>query len=186
MRYLADLTDFILVTEPLLGREALADILTVTDGVQWRIPPEDGDYKRTCTTFPLSSAAVGTYPVPPRVQDRARMADTTLVSATHQALRLYKEKFPRIYTRTDSGFDILRYERGQAIGPHVDDRDPRVVAMSIALNDDYQGGEFRFWDEVTIRLEAGCAIMFPPNFMFPHEILPVSSGTRYSMITWFS
>jgi hypothetical protein len=27
--------------------------------------------------------------------------------------------------------------------------------------------------------------MFPSNFMYPHAIKPVLSGTRYSIITWF-
>lgn len=63
---------------------------------------------------------------------------------------------------------------------------PRVLSMSIGLNDDYEGGEFKFWDDgEPFRLPAGCALMFPPNFMYPHQVLPVASGVRYSMITWF-
>ena len=30
----------------------------------------------------------------------------------------------------------------------------------------------------------GSAIIFPSNFMYPHEIMPVKSGTRFSIITW--
>jgi Uncharacterized iron-regulated protein len=114
-------------------------------------------------------------------------ADRALVDATRDALKLYKQKHPRAYTRSDIGFDILRYQKGQFIADHIDDREPRVLSMSIVLNDDYEGGEFRFWkkENVTIDVQAGCAIMFPPNFMFPHEVLPITSGTRYAMITWF-
>lgn len=180
------LSDFIVVTEPLLPKDTLADILRVTEGIKWRIPPKDGDYVRTCTTFPLSAAAAGKYPIPKGRSDRVKWADKTLVGATLQALRIYKAKHPKLFTRTDCGFDILRYETGQFIGDHVDDREPRVLAMSLGLNDDYTGGDFSFWKDTTIHLPAGCAVMFPPNFMFPHEILPVKSGTRYSMITWFS
>jgi predicted 2-oxoglutarate/Fe(II)-dependent dioxygenase YbiX len=180
------LSDFIVVTEPLLSKGMLEKILAATNGVKWRIPPSDGDYKRTCTTFPLSAAAAGNYPVPKDRSEHVKWADKALVSVTLQALRTYKKKHSKLFTRTDCGFDILRYEKGQFIGDHVDDREPRVLAMSIALNDDYTGGEFSFWKDTTVPLPAGCAIMFPPNFMFPHQILPVISGTRYSMITWFS
>ena len=37
----------------------------------------------------------------------------------------------------------------------------------------------------SIKLKKGDAIMFPSNFMYPHEIMPVTQGTRYSIITWF-
>ena len=28
-------------------------------------------------------------------------------------------------------------------------------------------------------------VMFPSTFMYPHEVMPVTKGTRYSIITWF-
>jgi prolyl 4-hydroxylase len=62
---------------------------------------------------------------------------------------------------------------------------PRVLSMSMMLNNEYTGGEFLFWKSLSIPVPAGCAIMFPANFMFPHEVLPITSGTRYAMITWF-
>jgi hypothetical protein len=27
--------------------------------------------------------------------------------------------------------------------------------------------------------------MFPSNFLYPHSVLPVTEGTRYSIVTWF-
>ena len=30
----------------------------------------------------------------------------------------------------------------------------------------------------------GSAVCFPSNFTFPHEILPVTKGTRYALVTW--
>ena len=53
-------------------------------------------------------------------------------------------------------------------------------------DDDFDGGEFSFFNqEKIINPLKGSAIMFPSNFMFPHEVLPVTKGIRYSMITWF-
>lgn len=182
-----NLSEFIIVTEPLLDPLQLKEIIAVTDGVEWRVPPDSPDYpERTCTTFPLSAAVGGNYPCPQDKLPMVKRADEVLLEATIRALNIYKTKFPLV-TRQDSGFDILRYETGQHIGIHRDDMVPRVLSMSIGLNGDYTGGEFRFWgdSERILRLNAGCALMFPPNFMYPHEILPVTQGTRYSMITWF-
>lgn len=47
-------------------------------------------------------------------------------------------------------------------------------------------GEFAFFDrEIIIKGSKGSIVMFPSNFMFPHEIMPVISGIRYSIITWY-
>jgi hypothetical protein len=179
------LIDYIIITTPLLTKEQLEEVLAVTEGVEWRNPDYNG-IERTCATFPISSAANKAYPVPEGKLEQTLKVDMMLLDVTLNALRIYKEKF-QLHTSTDSGFDILRYEVGQLISYHVDDNEPRVLSMSIALNDDYTGGEFRFFknDNIKVKLNAGCAIMFPSNFMYPHEILPVTSGTRYSMITWF-
>jgi predicted 2-oxoglutarate/Fe(II)-dependent dioxygenase YbiX len=65
-------------------------------------------------------------------------------------------------------------------------KQPRAVSCSFALNDNYEGGEFAFWNkEKKVVLKKGSVLMFPSNFMYPHEIMPVTKGTRYSIITWF-
>jgi predicted 2-oxoglutarate/Fe(II)-dependent dioxygenase YbiX len=63
---------------------------------------------------------------------------------------------------------------------------PRSVSCSFALNDDYEGGEFAFFDrELKYKLKKGSILLFPSSFMYPHEIMPVTKGTRYSIVTWF-
>ena len=32
--------------------------------------------------------------------------------------------------------------------------------------------------------QRGDLVIFPSSFTYPHEVLPVKSGTRYSIITW--
>jgi predicted 2-oxoglutarate/Fe(II)-dependent dioxygenase YbiX len=53
-----------------------------------------------------------------------------------------------------------------------------------ALNDDYEGGEFLMFGDRQIHLPAGAVVVFPSNFMFPHEVKPVKSGIRYSYVSW--
>lgn len=59
-----------------------------------------------------------------------------------------------------------------------------VLSVLGVLNDDYEGGEFIMFDGYEIHLPAGSVVVFPSNFMFPHEVKPVKSGTRYSCISW--
>ena len=62
----------------------------------------------------------------------------------------------------------------------------RKLSVTLVLNDDFEGGEFAFFNrELIYKLEKGDALMFPSNFMYPHEVIPVTNGTRYSIITWF-
>ena len=86
-------------------------------------------------------------------------------------------------------WNLLRYNEGGFYTIHTDnykDR-PRTVAMSLMLNDDYDGGEIAFFErEHIIKPSAGSAVIFPANFMYPHEIMPVLAGTRYAIITWFT
>ena len=104
------------------------------------------------------------------------------------AIKKYNEKFPLALIQEDSGYELLRYKEGQFYTQHTDSfkMRPRAISCSFVLNDDYEGGEFAFFDrELIYNLKKGSCIMFPSNFMYPHEIMPVTSGTRYSIVTWF-
>jgi predicted 2-oxoglutarate/Fe(II)-dependent dioxygenase YbiX len=61
-----------------------------------------------------------------------------------------------------------------------------IPTLSIlgAINDDYEGGELIFWESEKIVLKAGSIMIFPSNFMYPHKVLPVTKGTRYSYVSW--
>jgi len=52
-----------------------------------------------------------------------------------------------------------------------------------ALNEDYEGGEFLLCGE-NIELKTGDVVVFPSNFLYPHEVKPVKSGVRYSFVSW--
>lgn len=117
-----------------------------------------------------------------------KQLDNYLYLSTIEAIKQYKNKFPLCVIQEDSGYELLRYKEGQFYTQHTDsfkDR-PRAVSCSFALNDDYEGGEFAFFDrKLVYNLKKGSGIMFPSNFMYPHEIMPVTNGTRYSIVTWF-
>ena len=51
------------------------------------------------------------------------------------------------------------------------------------LNDDFEGGELLLCGE-KINTVTGSIVIFPSNFMYPHEVKTIISGTRYSFVTW--
>lgn len=52
------------------------------------------------------------------------------------------------------------------------------------LNNSYQGGEIVMFENEVIDLNEGDIMIFPSNFLYPHEIEPVTSGVRYSFVSW--
>lgn len=91
-------------------------------------------------------------------------------------------------TEKDSGYQLLKYEEGGFYKEHIDTSsiiNNRRFSCSFNLNDDYGGGEFSFFnDEIRYKIKKGSAIIFPSNNLFPHQILPITKGTRYSIVTW--
>ena len=61
-----------------------------------------------------------------------------------------------------------------------------IPTLSIVgcLNDDYTGGDFIMWEKEKIEIPEGAVLIFPSNFMYPHKVTPVITGTRYSYVSW--
>ena len=87
---------------------------------------------------------------------------------------------------------LNKYKTGTIMRPHCDhirslfDGERKgipVLSVLGALNNDYQGGEFILNGNIQ-PLKAGEIIVFPSNFMYPHEVKEVTEGTRYSVISW--
>lgn len=114
--------------------------------------------------------------------------DNAIFDGAAKCIQEYNNKFPHCRIEEDSGYELLKYPEGCFYKEHVDSfkARPRAVSCSFILNNDFEGGEFAFFGkELKYKLEKGDAIMFPSNFMYPHEVMPVTKGTRYSIITWF-
>jgi hypothetical protein len=60
---------------------------------------------------------------------------------------------------------------------------PVMSALGL-LNDDYEGGDFLMFEDEKINLRKGDIIIFPSNFLYPHSVKPVTSGVRYSFVSW--
>jgi Rps23 Pro-64 3,4-dihydroxylase Tpa1-like proline 4-hydroxylase len=146
---------------------------------------------RQCSTIGISYESV----MSKNLEIRKKIDDLLFESAA-DALKQYKSIAPPIskdtyFAEKDTGYELLRYNTGDFYKEHTDAANignypHRILSCSFVLNDDYEGGEFAFFNrELVYKPKKGACIMFPSSFMFPHEVMPVTSGTRYSIITWF-
>jgi hypothetical protein len=122
-------------------------------------------------------------------EEKRKYIDEQLFNCVSDSIKLYEKEFPNINLeiKEDSGYELLKYTEGQFYVEHTDSfkEMPRALTWILSLNDDYDGGEISFFSrELTYKLKKGSIIMFPSNFMYPHEIREITNGTRYSIITW--
>ncbi len=94
------------------------------------------------------------------------------------------------------GFSAIKYNRyteNKKMALHIDHikslfegekRGIPILTCLGLLNNDYLGGEFIMWGDEIVDLRQGDMVIFPSNFMYPHQVAPVQSGTRYSYISW--
>lgn len=62
---------------------------------------------------------------------------------------------------------------------------PRDISILFYLNDNYTGGELEFTQlGLKIKPKTGMMIAFPSYKEFSHKVHPVTSGKRYSLVTW--
>jgi len=104
------------------------------------------------------------------------------------ALAHIQEHYPYSHGTTEhTGLQLIRYQAGHRFEEHIDHYGgaARILSVSMILNNDYKGGEFAFWHRThTPRLGQGDAVVFPSNLCFPHEVTPVTQGTRYALVVW--
>tara|TARA_Y100000310_G_C20614600_1_gene779947 strand:+ start:528 stop:1313 length:786 start_codon:yes stop_codon:yes gene_type:complete len=76
---------------------------------------------------------------------------------------------------------LLKYETGAKLHAHTDFDHFTHASCTFNLNDEYTGGAFSFWNQkMDVNLKKGEGVIFPSDYYWVHEILPIESGTRYS------
>lgn len=92
-----------------------------------------------------------------------------------------------------SGVNINKYDATTLMNPHVDhihsvfDGSIKgIPTLSVVglFNNNYEGGKFMFWGDHEADINAGSIMIFPSNFLYSHEVKPITSGTRFSFVTW--
>jgi predicted 2-oxoglutarate/Fe(II)-dependent dioxygenase YbiX len=120
----------------------------------------------------------------------------TLNKKLDYALKLYLNRLNFSWYTYYTGYSwtrINRYDKNTLMRLHCDhihslfdgnNKGVPVLTILGALNDEYKGGELIMFDKEVIELKAGNLVIFPSNFLFPHEVKPIISGTRYSYVSW--
>jgi hypothetical protein len=82
---------------------------------------------------------------------------------------------------------LLRYDETGHLPAHQDQGiSSRVLSVLLYLNDDYEGGEIEFRHSgIKFKPEAGSVLFFPSNFLYVHEVYPVTRGPRYALPNWY-
>jgi hypothetical protein len=85
------------------------------------------------------------------------------------------------------GINLLRYQFGQKYDSHYDggSATKRAVSPILYINDNYEGGELEFVNfGLKIKPKSGSLYLFPSTYPYRHIAHPVTSGTKYAIVTW--
>ncbi len=84
---------------------------------------------------------------------------------------------------------LLRYGKEQMFHNHIDDHPffTRRISLTYYLNDNYEGGDVEF-DRHSLRFKAekNDLLIFPSNFIYNHQVHPVTDGLRYVVVQWMA
>jgi hypothetical protein len=106
--------------------------------------------------------------------------------AQFAAVEDYRRDFNIMPLKYWEAFNFIKYGPGQHFKEHHDHGYSYNCTVSLVayVNDDYEGGELYFrLQGLNIKPKAGDLYIFPSNFMYPHQAMPVHSGTKYSIVT---
>jgi hypothetical protein len=138
------------------------------DCVDFKFKKTDIENDKSQTSLNLQSLWQDLYDVKlPAVQDYSRMYNINNLK--------YWE-----------AFNFIKYGPEQHFKEHHDHGYSYNCTVSLVAypNDDYEGGELFFrLQNLKVKAEAGDLFIFPSNFMYPHQAMPVTSGTKYSIVT---
>ena len=125
----------------------------------------------------------------------ANLTDNSLLQNIHNQFNMlllattipYKYRYGIEEGMWHENYAMLKYETGQEYKLHYDSGSNlgRAISALVYLNNDYDGGEIEFPNfEIKIKPEPGMLILFPSNFAYSHIAHPVTSGIKYSLVTW--
>ena len=136
-------------------------------------------------------------------KDEIRQNEATWLEPSEEMSEIYQVVSNAFRYANDTKFQFaidfverlqhLSYDCDHFFDWHVDteikyaDHQPiRKISASILLNDEYEGGEFKFASNQLSfevgKIKRNSAVFFP-SFM-PHTVTPITKGNRQSLIAW--
>lgn len=184
-----NLKDYIIHFEKVIPSNLCKTIVKDCESLSWQLIPWT-DYSNN----QLKNVDVGN----PRHAERPvgmpakfRMSLHPIIES--QITHYMRNKFATFNISGFSPISLNRYTKGSSCLRHVDHihslfdgQKKGIPTLSVVgvLNDDYEGGEFIFWDDYQVPLKEGSIIIFPSNFLYSHRVNTITKGTRFSFVSW--
>ena len=111
------------------------------------------------------------------------------------ALDSYEATYNKLDGSLSESISVIRFNKytsGTIMREHYDHikslfdgkiRGIPVLSIIGNLNKEYEGGDLYIRDK-KIQLTTGDILIFPSNFMYPHKVIELTQGTRYSFVSW--
>ena len=108
------------------------------------------------------------------------------IAFNHYTKELYPFAEKNIKSR-EATMHLLKYEKTGHLPAHQDQGiSTRVLSVLLYLNDNYEGGEIEFQhSNLSIKPDPGSILFFPSNFLYVHEVHPITNGIRYALPNWY-
>ena len=168
------------------------------------------EIKNHCKEASTPASIVGPVPIDTKVRN-VLVASTTdkdysfsniYASLLWSKTKEYLESIKNLPCLTDNFFEsifriepisYLKYKPGYFYKTHSDEAflfpaQPdffRELSYVFFVNEDFSGGALHFPNQnKVIKPRENTLIIFPSNWCFPHEVLPVTRGVRHTAVTW--
>lgn len=147
---------------------------------------EEDRHKVTSTAFWLHTHP-NDYTVGPEFVQDKQLLNAKIDKIIFEPFMDYIKSFsPGISKRERWG--LVRYEDTEFLTWHTDGdaKNKRKVSFVFYINDDYEGGEVEFKNFIgsPYKPKKGTLLMFPSFPEYLHRVVPVSSGTKYTFISF--
>lgn len=175
--------EFIIIQPNIIPQQHLTQLLNLTNQPTSHASVGSGKEK-----IELQTRNTEWYPIPyPVLQN--------LTSATMSCYKTFIEPKYHAEIKNIEPVQFLSYPVGGNYIEHNDSENfengewtriaNRDISILFYLNDNYTGGELEFTTlGLKIKPKTGMMIAFPSYKEFAHKVHPVTSGMRYSLVTW--
>jgi predicted 2-oxoglutarate/Fe(II)-dependent dioxygenase YbiX len=106
------------------------------------------------------------------------------------AIHDYSKNYIHCRINQNESVGILKYTPGGWYDTHIDAswQTYRILSMLIYLNpQDYEGGETWFPKfDIKIKPESPAIVLFPSNYVYEHQAMPVTDGEKFVLVSWMS
>lgn len=176
-----NITDYIITVPKALSAAKCKTIIAAanTSEFSYQPTPQDGEFANITIT-PVSGDFANT--------DKLKKAEDLLLSTFQKTVTEYLTRAPSLPNITkDTGYSLYEYSEDGFYSVHTDtnpERPPTLCAM-LVLEVPKEGGELMFFNGTAkVEQQVGSVIIFPSNFLYPHSVGPVVSGSRKVVLTW--